>query len=79
MPRLNSSVRAIQVCEDDMAVLITACDQVDLFRHTWALLYQRRKMTAAAYRDGRDALDYIAHALQLARHNTGRLRREVAA
>jgi hypothetical protein len=34
-------------------------------------------ITAPTYRDFRDSCDYIAHALHIARRNTGRLRNGV--
>lgn len=65
--------------EDDMAVLITACDQVDSLRSLGIALRRRDMITEAYYRDLRDTLDCIAAALAIARRNTAMLRRGGAA
>lgn len=78
MPRNGSSVKAIRCAEDDMAVLMNAGDCVDQLRVRDQVMYQRRKMTAATYRDSRDLLDYIAGALMIGRKAVGQLRREAA-
>lgn len=79
MPQNGTSSEFVQRCEDEMAVLITACDQVDRLRTFGAVLRQRGMVTPTAYRDYRDSCDYVANALMIGRRNTGRLRRGGAA
>ncbi len=79
MPQNRTSSEFVQRCEDEMAVLITACDQVDKLRTFGVVLQQRGMVTPATYRDYRDSLDYVAHALMIGRRNTGQLRRGTAA
>lgn len=74
MPQNGSSSEFVQRCEDEMAMLITACDHVDRLRTFGVVLQQRGMVTPATYRDYRDSCDCIAHALMLGRHNTARLR-----
>lgn len=80
MSPLNGvSSEYVQDREDEMAVLITACDQVDSLRSLGIALRRRDMITEAYYRDLRDTLDCIATALTIARRNTAMLRRGGAA
>ena len=76
MPRAGTSVKFIQQCEDDMAVLLTARDQLETLQLIAVLLHKNGRITQSTYHDIRDGCDYIVRALAIARRNTGRLRRE---
>lgn len=68
------SLEWIEQKEDEIARMITAAEQVDELRIVARLLLERGFVTQAHYNRLRAALDGIATALQMGKHNTSTLR-----
>jgi hypothetical protein len=53
----------IEACEDKIARMITASEQVSSIRQAFKVLHKRQKVTTAFYNDACDSLTFIDSAL----------------